>query len=69
MYYVYNNNTGNIDNIYLVTGTPGEVYPGTDEEAMLEDNRYFRLVTDYLSTNPVGKILCFFDNNMELKSS
>jgi len=69
VYYVYNNNTGNIDNIYIVTGTPGEVYPGTDEEAILEDSRYFRLVNDYVTSNPLGRTLCFFNNSMELKSA
>lgn len=68
-YYVYNNNSGNIDNIYVVTGTPGEVYPGTDEAAILEDNRYFNLLNTYVSDNPVGKTLCFFNTKMEMTSS
>jgi hypothetical protein len=70
-YYVYNNNTGYIDNVYVVTGTPGEVVPGTedDEEDILESNRYFNLIDNYAYTNPIGKTLCFFDSDMNLKSS
>ena len=68
MYYVYNNNTGNIDNIYMVVGTPGEVQIG-EEEDILEDNRYFNLLSTYIADNKIGKTLCFFDDEMNLKSS
>jgi hypothetical protein len=68
MYYIYNTNTGNIDNVYQVVGIPGEVEIG-DEEDILESNRYFLLLDTFAQNNPVGKTFCFFDENMNLESS
>lgn len=68
IYYVYNNNTGNIDNVYQVVGTPGEVEIG-EEEDILEDNRYFNLLSTYVYDNDVDTTLLFFNDDIELVSA
>jgi hypothetical protein len=68
MYYVYNLNSGNIDNVYQVVGTPGEVQIGDDED-IFESNRYFNLLDTFAQTTPIGKTFCFFDSEMNLHSS
>ena len=68
MYYVYNTNSGNIDNVYKVVGTPGEVQIGDDED-IFESNRYFELQDTFAQDTPIGKTFCFFNDDMNLHSS
>lgn len=67
-YYVYNNNSGHIDNVYEVTGTPGEVGPGSDE-SLQEKNKYFKLLDTFKEDIPIGTYLMFYDEDVNISSS
>lgn len=63
VYYVYNNNSNHIENIYNVEGIPGAVQAGSTIPNIPN------LANNFINQNKVGKMLCFFNNDMEVTSA
>lgn len=49
----------------MIIETPGDLYAGTNEETV---NKYFSLLSTYVSGGTLGKTLHFFNDAMELQS-
>lgn len=68
IYYVYNNNSGNIDNVYRINNIPGELAPG-EEDDLLKDSEHYKLLENYQEEMRMGASLFFVSNQGEVTSA